>query len=261
MVVGASPDLGDLNKAKIQGLDNERFVLGARPTSCAYDARLSLPLQHSPLLHFSDALELSSFTLFKQDYGAPIGMRLAIARPSAIQGMIFQNGNVYADGLGAIWAERRKYWADRAAYEAELRQTHLSLAATRGHHVGSDPRLEAYDHDLWSNELAYSHSPGIADVQMDLIYDYRTKIESYPSSQNWLRFHQHPTLVIWGRHDVAFTVLGATAFQRDLPDTAVHILEAGHFAPDTHLDQVVLLTRDFLDRLHGGEAAAVARDP
>lgn len=201
--------------------------------------------------HFTDALALDGFGLFMQDYGAPIGMRLALARPSAIQGMIFQNGNVYAEGLGEMWAHRRAYWADRAAHEAEIRATHLSLAATRGRHVGSDPRPEAYNPDLWMDELAYLHRPGIAEVQMDLIHDYRTNIESYPSWQNWLRVHHLPTLVIWGRHDLAFTVSGATAFQRDLPDAAIHILEAGHFAMDTQLDQVALLTRGFLDRLYG----------
>lgn len=202
---------------------------------------------------FTDVLGLRRYTLFMQDYGAPIGMRLATARPASVQAVIVQNGNVYAEGLGGMWEGRRAYWNDRAAHEGEIRAGHLSLAATRGRHVGGDPDAEAYDPDLWNDELAYLRRPGIAEIQMELIYDYRTNIQSYPAWQAWLHDNQPPALVLWGRHDLAFTVAGAIAFRRDLPDAEIHILDAGHFAMDTRLDEVADLTRHFLDRLHAAE--------
>ncbi len=196
---------------------------------------------------FLDAKGIAHFVLFMQDYGAPVGMRVALARPDAVRGMIFQNGNVYDEGLGPIWAKRREFWADRGAHEEEVRAGHLSLVVTRGRHIGDDPDVAAYDPDLWQDELAYLNRPGEASIQADLIYDYRTNVASYASWQSWLRAHQLPTLVMWGRHDQAFLVPGALAFRRDLPDARIEILDAGHFAMDTRLDQVASLTDGFLE--------------
>jgi pimeloyl-ACP methyl ester carboxylesterase len=198
------------------------------------------------VVRFTDVLKLDQYILFMQNYGAPVGMRVAVARPGAVIGMIFQNGNVYEEGLGPVWARRRLYWADRSAHEDEVRDGQLSLAVTRGRHLGDDPNIEAYDPDLWQDELAFLNRPGEAGIQTELIYDYRNNIASYPVWQAWLREHQLPTLVIWGKHDLAFTVAGARAFQRDLPNATIEILDAGHFAMDTRLDEVVALTRAFL---------------
>lgn len=200
------------------------------------------------MAHFTDAVGLKRYTLFMQDYGAPVGMRLAMARPQAVTAMVFQNGNLYTEGLSKAWDVRKAYWADRGAYEAKLQAAHLSLEVTRQRHIGSDPDVTAYDPDLWQDEVAFLNRPGEGAIQMALIYDYRTNLEAYPAWQAWIRSHALPTLVIWGRHDLAFTVDGAHAFKRDVPSAQVEILEAGHFAMDTRLDEVASLTRRFLQR-------------
>jgi pimeloyl-ACP methyl ester carboxylesterase len=196
--------------------------------------------------HFTDAVGLKKYSLFMQDYGAPVGIRLAMARPEAVTSMVFQNGNVYAEGLGKMWESRKAYWADRNAYEARFQAAHLSLDVTRQRHIGSDPDVTAYNPDLWQDEVAFLNRPGEGAIQMALIYDYRTNIEAYPTWQKWLREHQLPTLVIWGRHDLAFTIAGAEAFKRDLPNAQIAILDGGHFVMDTRLDEVAALTRQFL---------------
>lgn len=196
--------------------------------------------------HFTDTVGLKKYSLFMQDYGAPIGMRLAMARPRAVTSMVFQNGNIYAEGLGKMWDSRKAYWADRNAYEAKFQAAHLSVDVTRQRHIGSDPDVLAYNPDLWQDEVAFLNRPGEGAIQMALIFDYRTNLEAYPSWQQWLREHHLPTLVIWGKHDLAFTVAGAEAFSRDLPDAKIAILDGGHFVMDTRLDEVVDLTRQFL---------------
>ena len=195
---------------------------------------------------FTDELGMNRYVLFMQDYGAPVGMRLAMARPAAVQATIFQNGNVYADGLGAVWETRKAFWADRAAHEEEVRKAHLSVATTRARHIGDDPDVEAYDPDLWMDEYAYLNRPGEADIQSDLIFDYQHNIAAYPVWQKWLRTHRLPALVVWGKHDLAFTVPGAEAFKRDLPHAKIVILDAGHFAMDTRLDDVATATDEFM---------------
>lgn len=205
---------------------------------------------------FADALGLRHYVLLMQDYGAPVGMRMAMARPQAVGAMVFQNGNVYEEGLGPMWARRKPFWADRAAHEAEVVAAHQSLAVTRARHIGGDPDVEAYDPDLWMDEVAYLNRPGQARIQADLIHDYQHNLLAYPRWQAWLRQAQLPTLVVWGRHDPAFIEAGAHAFRRDLPAAQVHVLDGGHFVMDTRLDEMVDLTRAFL---HGLDAGASKR--
>jgi pimeloyl-ACP methyl ester carboxylesterase len=201
---------------------------------------------------FTDAVGLQRYTLFMQDYGAPVGMRMAVDRPAAIQATIFQNGNVYEEGLGAMWAKRRPFWADRAAHEAEVRAAHLALPGIRARHIGTDPNVEAYDPDLWMDEYAFLNRPGEGAIQTELIYDYQHNLAAYPRWQQWLKGQQLPALVLWGKYDPAFIVPGAAAFRRDLPKAQVEVLDAGHFAMDTKLDDIARLTDAFMQKNQGG---------
>lgn len=196
---------------------------------------------------FTQALGLTRYSLFVQDYGGPVGFRLAMAHPERLETLIVQNAVAHEDGLGPLWEPRRAFWADRAAHEPALRENFLSLAATRLRHVGTSPNPEAYDPDAWTDEFAFLSRPGQADIQIELFYDYRTNVARYPSWQAWLREQRPPLLVLWGRYDPSFQVAEAEAYRRDVPDAQIHILDAGHFALDERPDEIASLTRTFLD--------------
>jgi pimeloyl-ACP methyl ester carboxylesterase len=196
--------------------------------------------------HFTQALSLPKYTLYVQDYGGPVGFRLALAHPERLQAVILQNAVAHEDGLGPLWATRRAFWADRSAHEAALRANLISLAATRQRHLGSDPDTTRYDPDLWTDEFAFLSRPHQDQIQTDLFFDYRTNVASYPAWQAWLRQHKPPTLVLWGKYDPSFQVAEAAAYKKDLPNAEVHILDAGHFALDTDADLIARRIRDFL---------------
>jgi pimeloyl-ACP methyl ester carboxylesterase len=206
-----------------------------------------------------DALTLSlgieRFALFVQDYGGPVGFRLATAHPERITAIVVQNAVAHEEGLGSLWETRRRYWADRHAWASRLRDNLISPDAAKQRHIGTDPRTELYDPDLWTDEAAFLGRAGQAAIQEELFYDYRTNVAAYPAWQSYLREHQPPVLVVWGKYDPSFTEAGAWAYRRDVPAAEVHLLEAGHFATDTCCDAIARITLDFLGRAVGAGAA------
>jgi pimeloyl-ACP methyl ester carboxylesterase len=196
---------------------------------------------------FTETIGLEPYALVMQDYGGPVGMRLALSRPARVDALIVHNAVCHEDGLGPLWETRRAFWADRASHEAALRENFFSPAATRLRHVGTSPEPDRYDPDLWTDELAFLSLPGQADIQTDLFYDYRTNVASYPRWQQWLRDTQPPLLVVWGRYDPSFEVAEAEAYRRDVPGAQVHVVDAGHFPLDEAPDLVSDLTGGFLD--------------
>jgi pimeloyl-ACP methyl ester carboxylesterase len=195
---------------------------------------------------FTETLGLSRYTLVMQDYGGPVGFRMALAHPERVQALIVQNAVAHNEGLGELWKPRRAFWADRAANESTMRANLLSLAAARTRHVGHDPDAERYDPDLWTDEFAFLSQPVQADIQADLFYDYRTNVEAYPKWQAWMREKQPRLLVLWGKHDPSFDISEPEAYRRDVPDAQIHLLDAGHFALDTAADEIAALVRDFV---------------
>jgi len=166
--------------------------------------------------HFTEALGLEHYTLYMQDYGGPVGFRMTLTHPDRVDALIVQDAVAHNEGLGANWKTRRAFWADRAANEAALRTNLLSLATTRTRHVGSDPNVERYDPDLWTDEFAFLSQPRQADIQSDLFYDYRTNVDAYPKWQAWMHERQPRLLVIWGKYDLSFELsepeaIGATS--------------------------------------------------
>src|SRR6201989_3094116 len=150
---------------------------------------------------FTEELGLSRYTLYMQDYGGPVGFRMALAHPEKIQAMIVQNAVSHEEGLSSLWAVRRAFWQDRAAHEAAVRANLLSLEVNRERHLGTTPDSSHYNPDLWVDEYYFLNQPGQADIQLDLFYDYQNNVKSYPEWQQWLRDHQPPLLVLWGRYD------------------------------------------------------------
>ncbi len=202
--------------------------------------------------HFTEVLRLSRYTLYMQDYGGPVGFRMALAQPERVESLIVQNAVAHDEGLGVNWKTRRAFWVDRAANESALRTNLLSLATTRTRHVGSDPNIERYDPDLWTDEFAFLSQPGQAKIQSDLFYDYRTNVESYPKWQAWMREKQPRLLVVWGKYDPSFDISEPEAYRRDVPNAEVHVLDAGHFALDTAADEIAALVRNFVGSSRGG---------
>jgi pimeloyl-ACP methyl ester carboxylesterase len=197
---------------------------------------------------FADNLHLDRYTLFMQDYGGPVGFRMALLHPEKIQAMIIQNAVSHEEGLSPLWAVRRAFWEDRAAHEAEVRTNLLSLEATKKRHVGTSPDVSRYNPDLWVDEYYFLNQPGQADIQLDLFYDYQNNVKSYPKWQQWLRDHHPALLVLWGRYDTSFTTAGGEAYQRDDPRAEVHILDAGHFAMDLKSAEIIQLTGAFMKK-------------
>jgi pimeloyl-ACP methyl ester carboxylesterase len=195
---------------------------------------------------FTEALGLSRYTLYMQDYGGPVGFRMALVHPERVEALIVQDAVSHNEGLGVNWAARRAFWADRPANEDKLRTNLLSLAATKTRHVGDDPNVELYDPDLWTDEYAFLNSPGQAQIQSDLFYDYGTNVDAYPKWQAWMQQKQPRLLVIWGKHDLSFDPGEPERYRKDVPSAEIHVLDAGHFALDTKVDEIADLIRKFM---------------
>lgn len=150
------------------------------------------------IVGFVKQLGLQRYTLFVQDYGGPVGFRVAQALPERIAGLIVQNAVAHEEGLGPLWETRRAFWRDRATHEAALRANFFSFEATRLRHVGKSPHPERYDPDLWTDELAFLARPGQQEIQADLFHDYQTNVASYPEWQAWLRKHTLPRSLCGG---------------------------------------------------------------
>ena len=196
--------------------------------------------------HFTEVLGLSRYTLYMQDYGVPVGFRIALSHPERLEALIVQDGVAHNEGLGANWKTRREFWKDRAPNESALRTNLLSLQTTKTRHVGDDPNVALYDPDLWTDEYAFLNAPGQAEIQSDLFYDYRTNVDVYPKWQAWMEKTQPKLLVIWGKHDLSFDPGEPERYRKDVPTAEVHVLDAGHFALDTKADEIAALVRAFM---------------
>jgi len=200
----------------------------------------------SVMTDFTQALGLSHYTLYMQDYGGPVGFRMALIHPERVQALIVQDAVAHNEGLGANWAVRRAFWTDRPANEEASRTNLLSLATTKRRHIGDDPNIEAYDPDLWTDEYAFINSPGQAQIQSDLFYDYRTNVPAYLKWQAWMQKNQPKLLVVWGKHDLSFDLGEPERYRKDVPTAEIHVLDAGHFALDTKADEIASLVRQFM---------------
>lgn len=185
---------------------------------------------------FTDAVGLRSYGLYIQDYGAPIGLRLALARPNAIRALITQNGNAYEEGLSPLWAPLKSYWRDPSAANREALRGWLDEAGVRLQYAAgvTEEQVERLSPDNWRIDWPLMQRPGNIDMQIDLFGDYRTNVELYPRFQQYFRESRVPTLILWGSNDPFFTIAGARAFLRDLPDAQLDLVEASHFLLETH---------------------------
>ncbi|OBJ87426.1 alpha/beta hydrolase [Mycobacterium gordonae] len=194
-------------------------------------------------------LGLQRFALYIQDYGAPIGLRIASRTPERVTALITQSGNAYLEGFTPFWDILFAHAKDRAANEAGVRELlePKSIWWQYTHGVPAD-RLSLIAPETWQLDQAKLARPGNDAVQLQLFWDYQFNLDGYPVYQQYFRTHQPPTLVAWGRNDEIFGPAGAEAFRRDLPEAEIHLLNAGHFALETHGQEIAELIRDFLRR-------------
>lgn len=197
---------------------------------------------------FVDAIGLSRYSLYIFDYGAPTGLRLAMKHPDRVTAIISQNGNAYAEGFSDEWGAWQAYWREPTAANREACRASLSPDTIRNwqYGTGSDPSL--LSPDGYELDIAYMARPGAEEIQLDLILDYRSNVALYPAFHAYFRKHRPPLLAVWGRHDPAFIPAGAHAYKQDLPDAEVHLLDAGHFALETHYKEISAYIADFLNR-------------
>jgi len=198
---------------------------------------------------FTEALSLDRYALYIFDYGAPVGLRLATRHPERVSAIISQNGNAYVDGFSDQWGPWEAYWRDASDANREACRPSLSPDTIRNWQYGTGADPELLSPDGYELDIAYMARPGAEEIQLDLIHDYRNNVALYPDFQSYFREHRPPLLATWGRYDPAFIPPGAEAYKRDLPDTEVHLLDAGHFALETHADEIAALIRDFLGRV------------
>lgn len=198
---------------------------------------------------FTDALSLDRYALYIFDYGAPVGLRLAMRHPERISAIISQNGNAYVDGFSDQWGPWEAYWCDGSDANREACRPSLSPDTIRTWQYGTGANPELLSPDGYELDIAYMARPDAEEIQLDLIRDYRTNVALYPDFQAYFRQHRPPLLAAWGRHDPAFIPAGARAYKRDLPDAEVHLLDAGHFALETHAAEIATLIRGFLGRV------------
>ncbi|TYB48005.1 alpha/beta fold hydrolase [Actinomadura chibensis] len=196
-----------------------------------------------------DALRLDRFAIYVQDYGAPIGLRIASRHPERITAIVTQNGNAYEDGFTPFWDVLFEYYKDRETHEPTVAAS-LSLEAIHWQYTHGVPadRLDRVSPDSWTLDMSYLDRPGNKEIQVRLFWLYQTNIAAYPAFQEYFRTHRPPMLIAWGRNDEIFGVEGARAYTRDLPDAELHLLDAGHFALETHGREIAALIRGFLPR-------------
>jgi len=189
---------------------------------------------------FTDALGLDRYGLYMQDFGGPVGFRLAVRRPERVAFLVVQNANAYEEGLpDAFWAPVREMWADPTpSRRAEILAGATSDEVLRWNYVHGAADPSRISPDSWVLQRALLDRPGVLSAVADLLYDYRTNPPLYPQWQEYLRRHQPPTLVVWGRNDAIFPESGAHPFARDLKSVDINILETGHFALEDHADVI-----------------------
>jgi len=193
-------------------------------------------------------LGVERYALYVQDYGAPVGYRLALRHPERITALVVQNGNAYEDGLKQFWNPIKAYWADGSQAHREALRAGLTLAATKSQYLDGvrDPSRVAPD--AWLHDQSLLDRPGIDQIMLDLFKDYGSNVTLYPQFQAFFRTRKPPTLIVWGTNDGIFPADGAHPYLRDLPDAELHLLDTGHFALEDKGDEIAALMLDFLDR-------------
>jgi pimeloyl-ACP methyl ester carboxylesterase len=195
---------------------------------------------------FTEVIGLTRFAIYVFDYGAPTGFRIAVKHPERITAIISQNGNAYEEGLSDGWNPIRAYWQDASPTNRNALRAFLTPEATHWQYTHGVKDASAVSPDGQALDNYYLARPGADEMQLDLFGDYKTNVALYPTFQNYFRTHKPPFLAVWGKNDPFFLPPGAEAFKRDIPGAVVKFFDTGHFALETHTEEIATAIRDFL---------------
>jgi pimeloyl-ACP methyl ester carboxylesterase len=196
---------------------------------------------------FTDALALQRYALYIFDFGAPTGLRLAVSRPKRVTAIFSQNGNAYEEGLGETWAPLKQYWNDETAENREMVRKLLGADGIRFQYFHGVPNPESIPPESYTLDTALIERPGNMEIQLDLHLDYRNNIPVYPKFHEYFRRYKPPFMAIWGKNDPFFIPAGAEAYKKDLPSASIRFVDSGHFALETHVDEIAEGMRELFD--------------
>ena len=196
--------------------------------------------------HFTDNIGLKRFAMYIFDYGAPVGLRIALKHPERIAAIVSQNGNAYEEGLSVGWNPIRTYWREPTQANRDALRSFLSPETTLFQYTHGVADQSVVSPDGRSLDDHYLARPGAHEAQLDLLLDYASNVALYPQFQAYFRKHQPPFLAVWGKNDPFFLPAGAEAFKRDIPGALVRFFDTGHFALETHATEIATAIRDFL---------------
>jgi len=195
---------------------------------------------------FTEEIGLDGYAIYIFDYGAPVGLRLALAHPERITAIISQNGNAYEEGLSQGWNPIQKYWKDPTPANRAALKDFLTPEATKSQYLHGVADATLVAPEAYELDSALLARPGNEEIQLDLFLDYASNVALYPKFQAYFRTHRPPLLAVWGRNDPFFLPQGAEAFRRDNPDAEVHLVDTGHFALETHASEIARAILTFL---------------
>ena len=196
---------------------------------------------------FTEKIGLKKFSLYVMDYGAPIGFRIATANPEKVNSFIVQNGNAYDEGLGEFWIPIKDWWYNKTAENEEKIRQSLTLNVTKWQYTHGTRNPEAIDPSNWKNDQAILDSPGNSEIQLAMLYDYRTNIQLYPQWQQYFQEYQPPMLIVWGANDYIFPEIGAHQYKRDIKNVEIFLIDTGHFALEEDSDFIAQKISEFLN--------------
>lgn len=220
----------------------------------------SAPIEQPSFARFADCigslltqLGVESFHLYLHDYGAPVALHLATRAPDKIRSLVIQNANAHESGMGPSWAATRAFWQEPTPEREAAATAHLTLEGTRDQYVGGIPQdiADRIPPDWWQEDWRVMTLPGRLEMHHALVYDYRNHVARFGEIAAYLRDHQPPALMLWGRHDIFFDLAETLSWMQALPRMEAHVLDGPHFLLETHAKECAALMRDFIRRVEG----------
>jgi pimeloyl-ACP methyl ester carboxylesterase len=201
---------------------------------------------------FTEAIGLDRYAVYVFDYGAPVGFRLALAKPERVTAIISQNGNSYEEGLSQAWDPIQWYWREPSPANRDAVRALLTLEATRWQYIHGVPDESLVAPESYTLDFSLLSRPGNDEIQLDLFLDYASNVALYPAFQRYFATRRPPLLAVWGQNDPFFLPTGAEAYRRDIPEAEVHLYDTGHFALETHAKEIADAIRAFLSKVLSG---------